>query len=312
MEQNVKICAVVVTFNRKELLKNCLNAIQKQTYKPHTVIIVDNASTDGTQSLVEESGYYNQLVDGIKFQYLLLPNNQGGAGGFYHGMKTAYDSPENFDAVWVMDDDGVADRRQLEELVSHLTSFDFISPLVKAKEDDKMMAFYDSTVRDYRLRAENNIVKNEANPFNGILFSRKLISQVGFPKKELFIWGDETNYWIRCKKNGFFPITVVNAIHVHPKDRQTLGTTFFDKTIRVTDVDWKLYCLLRNQAYNGLYGNLLKNIKCCIANYLKYSYYYRKIHQPKDLLIISALFDGLFQRWGHLGRWFKRVRGTGS
>lgn len=110
MEKNAKICAVVVTFNRKELLINCLDAIRRQTYKPHTVLIVDNASTDGTQALVAEKGYFNMVVDGIKFEYLLLPNNQGGAGGFYHGMKTAYESDEHFDAVWVMDDDGVPGR----------------------------------------------------------------------------------------------------------------------------------------------------------------------------------------------------------
>ena len=53
MDTKYKICAVVVTFNRKELLINCLNAINEQTYKPHTVIIVDNASTDGTKDLME-------------------------------------------------------------------------------------------------------------------------------------------------------------------------------------------------------------------------------------------------------------------
>ena len=114
IENNYKICAVVVTFNRKDLLINCLNAINEQAYKPHTVIIVDNASTDGTKDLVKQTGYYNILLNGINYQYLLLPNNQGGAGGFYNGIKTAYESKENFDAVWVMDDDGVADKKQLE------------------------------------------------------------------------------------------------------------------------------------------------------------------------------------------------------
>lgn len=62
MDTKYKICAVVVTFNRKELLINCLNAINEQTYKPHTVIIVDNASTDGTKDLVKQNGYCNIML----------------------------------------------------------------------------------------------------------------------------------------------------------------------------------------------------------------------------------------------------------
>ena len=70
MDTKYKICAVVVTFNRKELLINCLNAINEQTYKPHTVIIVDNASTDGTKDLVKQNGYCNIMLNGINYQCL--------------------------------------------------------------------------------------------------------------------------------------------------------------------------------------------------------------------------------------------------
>lgn len=252
MEQNVKICAVVVTFNRKELLINCLNAIQEQTYKPHTVIIVDNASTDGTQSLVEESGYYNQLVDGIKFQYLLLPNNQGGAGGFYHGMKTTYDSPENFDAVWVMDDDGVADRRQLEELVKYYPEHDYIAPLVLAKENPESLAFnyYGShSLSEIQSKFESYI-PNFACPFNGILYSRKLIKEIGYPIPLLFIWGDEQNYSLRAQRAGFRPVTVMSAIHIHPRDRMKFAKTIFGKQIVDVPNLWKGYCYWRNTIFN--------------------------------------------------------------
>ena len=66
-EIKYKICAIVVSFNRKKLLLNCLNAINDQTYKPHTVIIVDNASVDGTIELVKDSGYYNIVHNGINY-----------------------------------------------------------------------------------------------------------------------------------------------------------------------------------------------------------------------------------------------------
>src|SRR5947208_2050021 len=46
------VCAVVVTFNRRELLRECLLALREQTRRPQRVIVVDNASTDGTPELV--------------------------------------------------------------------------------------------------------------------------------------------------------------------------------------------------------------------------------------------------------------------
>lgn len=252
MNIKYKICAVVVTFNRKELLINCLNAIKKQSYKPHTVIIVDNASTDGTQELVQSYGFYETELNGILFKYLLLPNNQGGAGGFYHGMKTAYDSAESFDAVWVMDDDGIPDAGQLANLVSYLPQYDYIAPLVLAEEDTSILAFnYNGSHNAKKLQERfEHFVPNYACPFNGILYSRKLMENIGFPMPQLFIWGDERNYSIRAHDAGFDPITVMEAIHVHPKDRMVMDKSLLGRSIVVVPNLWKGYCFWRNTVFN--------------------------------------------------------------
>lgn len=76
------IGCVVVTFNRKNLLKRCLNAIEQQTYKPKTVYIIDNASTDGTDEYIVSAGYCNQDVNGIFFQYHKCEKNEGGLVDF--------------------------------------------------------------------------------------------------------------------------------------------------------------------------------------------------------------------------------------
>lgn len=64
-----KIACVVVTYNRKTLLERCLNAIKEQTYKPSAVYVIDNASTDGTDTFLHASGYVNRKMDGILFKY---------------------------------------------------------------------------------------------------------------------------------------------------------------------------------------------------------------------------------------------------
>ena len=54
----MKICTVVVTYNRYELLKECLDSLLNQTYKTD-ILIVNNASTDGTDGKIKEDGYLN-------------------------------------------------------------------------------------------------------------------------------------------------------------------------------------------------------------------------------------------------------------
>lgn len=103
----------------------CLDSLATQIYKPTVVYIVDNASTDGTKNLLKDDGrYFDNEENGIRFVYVGLEENTGGAGGFYAGMKTAFESSHNFDAVWVMDDDGLPDKECLANLVHYLGKHD--------------------------------------------------------------------------------------------------------------------------------------------------------------------------------------------
>lgn len=303
-----KIATVVVTYNRKDLLMKCLNAIEKQTFKPHTVYIVDNASTDGTKELLEQDGrYYNNSVNGIEFLYVGLKENTGGAGGFYTGMKTAYEDKENFDAVWVMDDDGLPDKNCLANQVPYLENFDFIGPLVLAKEDKSKLAFeYKGSHEKDLLISQGNIVKGYANPMNAILFSKRLIKTVGYPIPELFIWGDEINYWLRSMNAGFTPVTIISAIHVHPIDRMQYAISFRGKRITIAPSYWREYCMIRNRVFNLKNRGKTHGIGLIKGILFYYLWYYVLIKKDMKAAIccIDAFFSGFknlpdkgFQKW---------------
>jgi len=51
-----KICEVLVTYNRKDLLVECLNALKNQIYPLDGICLIDNRSTDGTQELLMKEG----------------------------------------------------------------------------------------------------------------------------------------------------------------------------------------------------------------------------------------------------------------
>ena len=65
-----KIVAVVVTFNRKALLNKCVHHILNQTIKAVDVLVIDNASTDGTAEMIQEEFGNN---DRVKYYYPTLP-----------------------------------------------------------------------------------------------------------------------------------------------------------------------------------------------------------------------------------------------
>lgn len=306
-----RIACVIVTFNRKQLLKRCLDAVALQTRKPECVYILDNASTDGTNDAVKVWGYYNIIKDAINFKYILNSKNEGGAGGFYHGMKYAMED-EEYDALWVMDDDGEPEKECLKNLVAYLGSHDYIAPIVLSDEDHNTCSFVpDTNYEKFKERAnQNGIVEDWASPFNGILYSSKLIRKIGFPKKEMFIWGDEVNYHLRAKKAGTSPITIVDAIHYHPINR-IIGVCD-ERTKKVAiilgDKDWKLYCAIRNQIFNmHLLYNYYKTFKKAKELYCAYVHFFHAIgDNSHDSLLLDAFISGYFGYFGGLKKYFNK------
>ena len=120
-----KVAAVVVTYNRKELLKECIEALKASTCSVD-IIIVDNNSTDGTKE------YIADLI-GKDVIYKRLKKNLGGAGGFSAGMK--YAVKKGYEYVWIMDDDTIVKKDTLEVLLKAKDEisddFGFISSSVK-------------------------------------------------------------------------------------------------------------------------------------------------------------------------------------
>ncbi|OQB44092.1 MAG: Galactofuranosyl transferase GlfT1 [Parcubacteria group bacterium ADurb.Bin159] len=207
MKNKEKIAANVVTYNRKDLLRECLNSLLAQTRKPDSIIIVDNNSTDGTKEMVEKEFLKNPIFD-----YVRLNENTGSAGGQYTGIKRAYE--KGFDWVWCMDDDVVAKKTALEELIklkdviykADKKKVGFICSRVISEHGkemnvptiDKKAVFGEYPVWGKFL--EIGAIKVSQATFVSIMFSKDAIKDLGLPLKKMFIWGDDTEYTLRISK----------------------------------------------------------------------------------------------------------------
>jgi len=198
------VYAVVVTHNRKGVLKRCLHALLSQTYALDSIIIADNASTDGTEDMLR-----NEFLQNPLFIYINMVKNLGGGGGFHFGAKCAFE--KGADWIWLMDDDCLPDQNCLKNLMSNIdSSSNVYSPVMLSLEDRKTVLWG----LKGKTRTGNQSVC--PLPFNGFLIHRKLIKKIGYPDKDFFIYGDDTDYSLRVISSGSRLIMVTDSILYHP------------------------------------------------------------------------------------------------
>jgi rhamnopyranosyl-N-acetylglucosaminyl-diphospho-decaprenol beta-1,3/1,4-galactofuranosyltransferase len=227
-----KAIAVVVTYNRLTLLKECITALRNQSRKPDAILVVNNGSTDDTgQWLLSQSDLLT-----------ITQGNTGSGGGFETGISWAYKN--DYSWIWCMDDDGYPKEDALEKILApELDRLCLRNCAVIDKTDRKSFVWktkHYPTIDD----ADVNIIKGVGHPFNGTLIHRNIVERVGIPKQKLFLWGDETEYFYRITKKNKIPVcTIASSIHYHP------AAAFSFKKDWDHHSAWKMYFYIRNRLH---------------------------------------------------------------
>ncbi len=222
MGTNASVLILIVTYNRLDDLKICIQALREQTYQNVAILVVNNGSTDGTKEWLDTQ------QDLLKIHQ----QNVGGAGGFYAGMKYMMEHPQ-YEWLVMMDDDGIADKDEIKNLIESYETVKnaarqevILNALVVNKDDHSKTSFI--WARGSNRSSEISELKKEPffkdiHPFNGTLVKREIIERIGLIKQEMFIWGDEKEYMARAIHNGIGLYTVTSAIHYHPKEKGRKG-----------------------------------------------------------------------------------------
>jgi GT2 family glycosyltransferase len=277
------VCAVVVTYNRKNLLIECLEALRKQTRPIQGIYLIDNASTDGTPELLLEKGYISELppqdlkepwekefiiqnlINGeeIKLHYVRMHENTGGAGGFYEGVKRGYE--KGYEWLWLMDDDAEPKEDALEKLEQYFC-LDDICALAPLKVDRDMNILHPH--RGYfnfknvfsgivKKLDENEIQKEiieiDHASFVGILIKGKIVSKIGYPKKEFFIHYDDVEYCIRLRSIGKILLVPKSIIFHKEASKKGVEKRFLGMRKLRKDFNeyWLTYYGIRNLVWLG-------------------------------------------------------------
>jgi rhamnopyranosyl-N-acetylglucosaminyl-diphospho-decaprenol beta-1,3/1,4-galactofuranosyltransferase len=229
-----RVLAVVVTYNRRELLLEALAAVQAQTRPADAVIVVDNASTDGTGAAVR--GQYPSV------HLAELASNTGGAGGFAAGIALALD--QSADLVWLMDDDTVPEPDALRALLdarkrypAYLSSPPALLASRVVWTDGRAHPMNTPRAKPFAGRAEHEAaaaagcVPIRSASFVSILVDAGVCRERGLPQAGYFLWNDDFEFTTRVLRGNTGLLcpasTVVHKTAVFGSTDSDPGQRFF-------------------------------------------------------------------------------------
>lgn len=252
----VRVVVVLVAFNRRDLLLESLAALAAQTRRPDEVLVVDNASTDGTAQAVISHHPEVTLVQ--------LDRNTGGAGGFTAGLAEAV-GPLSADLVWLMDDDTVPTETALEELLlarAHAPESARIFASSVHWTDGREHPMNMPRVRPFAGRRALARARDfdcypvRSASFVSIMVDARAVREHGLPVAAYFLWNDDFEFTARILRHspGYL---CRRSVVVHKT--KVFGSTNVDPGARFRlEVRNKLWLLRLSPALSGferaLYG----------------------------------------------------------
>lgn len=234
-----KVVALVVSFNRQELLQKSLDALSAQTRTPDVVLVLDNASTDDSVKVAS--------AHPVQATVLGLAKNTGGAGGFCAGLAYGIEDL-GADYVWLMDDDTIPNPTALEEMLAVVSGYPEKVAMVGSKvvwSDGREHPMNTPRVKPGASSAEIaqaaavSSVPVRSSSFVSMLVSAERAREVGLPIADYFIWNDDFEYSLRLVKG---------TVGLASRSSEVLHLT---KTFGATDADpgERFYYEVRNKVW---------------------------------------------------------------
>lgn len=268
---------------------------ENQINEQVVLYVTDNASSDGTNQYLCMQARQNS-----NFFYQIMESNIGGAGGFARGLKFAYENSD-CDMFLLIDDDAMLNPEHLMSIDDELSDkyLAYSGTVYVNGAIDTSHRLSNKTGRVPVSEYESGNFECDVATFCGLMVSRKLITLIGFPREDFFIWNDDTEYSYRIGRYSRI-LNVSNSVINHK-------TILQNKTGNIRD-NWKEYYGIRNiivvyKEYKNFTLLINKILKCMgKAVLLEVMSFFCKKHR-KDYrynakIRLDAVYDGLCGRMG--------------
>jgi rhamnopyranosyl-N-acetylglucosaminyl-diphospho-decaprenol beta-1,3/1,4-galactofuranosyltransferase len=233
--------ALVLTYNRKDLVLKTIEALARQTFPLQKIFVVDNASTDGTDKVL--AGLARRFSPD-KLEVVRLKENVGSSGGFAQGLEYII-GHSGATWVWIMDDDAIPEDRALEKFRHFYDS-------LAAKKREKIGILLNQREIDFEKFRKSRIAVRDvygrsqvSATFEGYLIKREAVQAAGYPRSEFFIYSDDIEYTWRVRGCGFRVYRVFGSL-IHHRDWAKADKVNRGLVVKPNIPPWKLYYRFRN------------------------------------------------------------------
>lgn len=294
---NPRIFTVILNTNRREDTLACLASLARSSYPANTVIVLDNASTDGS---VQAIGAAFPEV-----QVIALQANLGYAGNNNVGIRAAL--AQGADWVFVLNEDTILHERCLETLVrvgESDPSIGMVGPLVYHYDEPTVIQSAGGMLTRFWEAKHLGMNQEDRRQFTrpyrvdyvsgcALLVRRALVEQVGAIDERFFYYWEETEWCMRAARAGWQLLLVPEAKLWHKgvqRDyRPKPGVAYYNTRNR-------LLLMAKHRASFATWFGATSQIARTMAS-MSIRPKYRPLRRHRDAMV-RGTFDFLRQRWG--------------
>jgi len=209
------IAVIIVNWNGQKFIEECLNGLKEQTFKDFSIIVVDNASTDGSLQLVKKKF--------PEVKTIALSENLGFAAANNIAIKSV-----NTEYVALLNNDAAPHPGWLENLLKALekhpeAGFVATKMLFCDRPDiiDRAGDIY-TTAATALLNGRGEPAKNFNNPAwvfgacaGAAVYRKRMLEDIGFFDNDFFLLYEDVDLSFRAQLSGYKCIYAPDAIVYH-------------------------------------------------------------------------------------------------
>jgi len=284
-----KICAVIVSYNPGQIIKDCVESVLKQVDK---LLIIDNASRKPTLKIL-----FDLQKKSKKIEIIRNKNNFGIANAL--NIAANYAIKYNYDWLLTLDQDSKLSPVMIETMLNLYR----VLP-EKAQNRVAILAPNYKTIKGfaYRQKVRSKIIP--AAITSGQLVKKSTFKKIGLYKDNLFIECVDNDFCLRAKKKGLFTLLVIEAmLYQRIGDNPVLKNFLGKKFVLTNHSPVRYYYIYRNSVYlykkyfTSSFGWVLNNIGSNIKLFIKLIFYEDK-KISKILMLLLGIFHGLINHYG--------------
>lgn len=296
-----KIYTIIVNHNGKKFLKGCFDSLQKVKVKgyKHTIVVVDNASLDGSVEYIEKKY--------PKIRLKILHRNKGFTGGVNFGLRYALKHQVKY--VLLLNYDTIVNPNFLQKLVSYADKkpkVGILSPLILFPGLKKRIWFSGGKLDPVRFSGGHVALGEKSDESSNkpylteyisgcsMLIKNQVLDKIGLLDDRFFLYYEDVDFCLRAQKMGYQCAVVPEAKIVHLQTRSML------------DDPHKEYYLTRNHLllvtkHASFRIKIREYIKTLMTAMEKFEH---QDDDPKASYTLIGVKDYFLRRFGKREHWY--------